>query len=406
MRFEQLHGQYRVGREGSDQGLFLRTNVRARARFSSVLLETEVLDARHVLGIADGGSPLSASTINPLDVLQANLQFNTGQFAKFGPGVLKLGRFTMDLGSGRFVTRNGTRNTINSYAGLEWSWGGAQGSQWRAFYTSPVQRRVDGLALDNRAKTDQVQAKARFWGLHNSSQTGALKTQWFWFGLKEQDAVNQPSANRNIDTLGVSLATTPGPGRWMAEVETAAQWGEVWRGSQGRQKHSAYFFHLTGGYQIDSTRNTLWALHYDYVTGDVTGDDNPADQRSQGFDSLFGGRRGDFGPTGIFGPFTRTNLNTPGLSLTTSPSPRWQLKAMARGYWLASQSGGLPAAGITSNQASSRYIGSQASLRLRWRPSAPWLLDATAAYLAAGDVLEHVGKGDARYAYLALTYQF
>ena len=37
------------------------------------------------------------------------------------------------------------------------------------------------------------------------------------------------------------------------------------------------------------------------------------------FDTLYGARRFDFGPTSIYGPFIRSNLNSPALRLFFKP---------------------------------------------------------------------------------------
>ena len=406
LRYEQLDGQFRVGREGSDQGLFLRTSVLAKADFKQVAVVAELLDSRHILNIADEGSPLSTSTINPLDLLQTYVELPNHHWSAGAEGALKLGRFTMEFGSERLITRNGTRNTINSFAGADWQWQDGSGHQWRAFYTAPVQRRIDGQALDNEAKTDQVLNKVRFWGFSVSPKAETVNSQYYWLGLKERDDTNQATANRDINTAGARLWLEPTPHNWFYELETAYQWGEVnsSRSSTTRLDHAAYFAHAAFGYAVDHPSAPTVALHLDYISGDKNGDDS----KSQTFDTLYGARRDDFGPTGIYGPVVRANLSAAGVFLTLKPTANTRARLLLQGYWLASDNDGLRAAGIDqASEGTGRYVGNQVAGRWRWTTLQNALtVDVTAAYLAAGEVLAGEDKGDTRYAYLAATYKF
>ncbi|HAO88922.1 MAG TPA: hypothetical protein DCR00_08355, partial [Gammaproteobacteria bacterium] len=68
----------------------------------------------------DSGSPLDSFFANPLDILQANVTVPIANvFSESDRGFIKVGRFTMDQGSRRFVARNRFRNTINSFAGVQ-----------------------------------------------------------------------------------------------------------------------------------------------------------------------------------------------------------------------------------------------------------------------------------------------
>ncbi|MEY3882373.1 MAG: hypothetical protein RIQ94_3169 [Pseudomonadota bacterium] len=74
-----------------------------------------------------------------------------------------------------------------------------------------------------------------------------------------------------------------------------------------------------------------FAFEYDYASGDK----NPNDNQDQRFDSLYGARRFEFGPTGIYGAFSRSNINSPGVSLKAAPRSDVQLSISQRIFWLA-----------------------------------------------------------------------
>jgi hypothetical protein len=73
------------------------------------------------------------------------------------------------------------------------------------------------------------------------------------------------------------------------------------------------------------------SLQYDRASGDH----NPTDDRNERFNTLFGARRFDFGPTGIYGLAFRSNLETPGVRLTLKPAERWQTMFAYRSFRLA-----------------------------------------------------------------------
>ncbi len=56
------------------------------------------------------------------------------------------------------------------------------------------------------------------------------------------------------------------------------------------------------------------------VLDHATGSDDP-DGDSETFDPLFGSRRFDLVATGIFGPFRRSNILSPGAPASRSPPP-------------------------------------------------------------------------------------
>lgn len=406
IRYEHLDEQFRVGLNGSDQGLFWRTNLHAEAKLGGASLVGELLDARQILGVADEGSPLGTSTVNPLDVLQAYVSVPTGRFLSLDAGAVKVGRFTMNVGSRRFVSRNSTRNTINSYAGIDWQGRDKSQNTWRAFYTSPVQRRVDGDPLNNRGKTDQILRDVSFWGLYFSPKKERINSEWYLFGLNEEDDTNQATADRELYTLGARFWKKPEVNQWDFQIETAYQWGSSHRSRSNNitQDNSAYFIHTEVGYQFDSPTAPRLIFEYDYVTGDADADDN----ETESFDTLFGSRRFDFGPTATFGPFVRNNLSAPGIRVQWQPSSRSKAHVFVRGFWLASDEDGVRAARITAEQAGSdRYVGTQLAARWQWNAIPNRLkFDISAAYLNAGDVLHNVDKNDSTFVYTAATFLF
>ena len=96
-------------------------------------------------------------------------------------------------------------------------------------------------------------------------------------------------------------------------------------------QHQAWYQHLDVGYTFDMPWTPRFALEYDYASGDK----DPNDGKDQRFDTLFGARRFEFGPTGIYGAFARSNINTPGYRIGINPRSDVQAFLSHRAFWLA-----------------------------------------------------------------------
>ena len=150
------------------------------------------------------------------------------------------------------------------------------------------------------------------------------------------------------------------------------------------------------------------ALQYDYASGD----ENPADGTNERFDTLFGARRFEWGPTGIYGPFARSNLHTPGVRVQLKPHARVTTFVAYRGYWLASDQDAWTTAGLRdpTGQAND-FLGSQVEIRVRFDVlpgNVRW--ESGYAHLFGGDFIDEAPgsnrQGDSDYAYSQLVLRF
>ncbi|HLA41608.1 MAG TPA: alginate export family protein, partial [Candidatus Glassbacteria bacterium] len=298
MRYETLDGQFRNGRRGGDQALMFRTSLLAELALDRVKIVVEGLDSRALW--ADAGTPLGNTDVNPLDLLQAYVEMPVNDLIISGSqGILRGGRMTLDLGSRRLVARNSFRNTINAFTGVDWQWTGPTQNRFRAFYTLPVQRLVDGNPLDNEPELDRQYSDVRFWGLNYAP----ARLPWgdpgeiFLLGLHEDDRSSLATSNRELQTVGVRFYRQPAAGRFDYQIESDFQFGES-RASTATSDvtdldHFAHFQHGEAGYTFESPWSPQLLLQYDYASGDDQGNDGENNR----FDTLFGARRFDFGPT-------------------------------------------------------------------------------------------------------------
>jgi len=407
-RFENLDEQYRGTRNGGDQAIVFRTNILAKLDFQKVKFAAEMLDSRVTL--ADSGTPLSGSIVNPLELLQAYVEIpldNT--FIDDSKSSLRAGRITMDVGSRRLVARNRFRNTINGFTGIDWKLQNKREDKFRAFYTLPVQRLFSGNALDNDAKFDEEHEEVRFWGLYYSP--GKLiwddKAEFYVFGLNEDDIPGTfNTRNRDLYTAGFRVYRKASINRFNYQLESIYQSGESRSTTTSTVDldHFAYFHHFEIGYSFDKKWSPQLSLQFDYASGD----DDPNDAENNRFDTLYGARRFDFGPTGIYGPFARSNLISPGLRLKFKPATDMSSFIALRSYWLASDNDAWTTAGISNTVGQSdNFIGTQIEARIRWELLPKNIrIEAGAAHLFAGDIIYGASKSAPSYLYTQAVFWF
>jgi len=410
IRYEYLDNRYRAGRSGNDELLLWQTLFKTQLRFDAIDVTVELLDARQSL--AHNDSSLSSGNVNTLDVLQAYLQHTHSD--KHYSHAMKLGRFTMDVGSRRFIARNRFRNTINAFTGFDWL-SVHDDSQMRVFYTMPVTRlpnQFDDLK-DNKTQRDKENHHIRLLGVFvKNAFWSDIDDEWYYFDLDEQDYADIATSDRDLHTLGTRLFIPSRPSRFDMEVEVALQWGQS-RASKSSSAiqdldHFAYFAHLELGYQSDISGYPRIALEFDYASGD----DDPTDGDNNRFDTLYGVRRGDFGPLGIFGPISRTNIVSPGLRLQFNPASDMTVIATHRAFWLANDRDIWATARLQdATGRSGSYLGQQLEARWRWDVVPKNLcLEIGGAYFLKGsfarDVTNASPDQDSTFFYTQATIKF
>lgn len=341
----------RVGNGRTDAQIAMRSRVRVGLGGDGPLrLLFEGQDSRSFLD-GDPGDFRDTTTVNEFDVLQLFGSLTVGNI--FGTGLrtdLHFGRMTMDFGRRRLIARNDFRNTTNAFDGVHWQI--SQGPTWRirAFATQPVVR--DDVRLD------QQYQNLLFWGTYlESRHVPWFQVDAYYFGLNDQRLPNA-TTHRTYTTAGGRLYKDPKPGELDYEIETTWQ-----TGTRGTLDHFAHFQHLDLGYTFKLPWTPRLVFHYDYASGDR----DPGDSQNGGFDTLFGARRFELGPTGIWGPHSRNNLNSPGWRLIVTPKPNVILQVKHRVWYLAQSKDVFGNTGLrdqTGNAGTS--LGHDVELRAQW----------------------------------------
>src|SRR3546814_89495 len=139
-----------------------------------------------------------------------------------------------------------------------------------------------------------------FWGgfLNKPNIIGKSSFVLFFLALDDDVSDTRLTRNRHIFTPGFRVFSDPEPGHADYELEAAYQFGDIRASSTAdaaKLDVSAYFVHAEVGYQFKAPWSPRVSVEYDLASGDKRG-------RNYGrFDSLYGPRRSDFGPTCIYG---------------------------------------------------------------------------------------------------------
>ena len=404
-RIESIHNQPRPSKPLNDDQWFARTSLRADADWEAFDATLEVMDSR----VYGGGSDAFASTAftNTTDIIQGFGAFDLGQLGS-GKQRLLAGRYTMTIGSRRFVIRNGYRNTVNTFTGVDYLWKNDDGAEVRAFWTMPVRRRpfdADSLRNNDFAWDDQ-NLNRQFSGVFTSRKLSERTIfDAVIFGKHDTD---DRRARAEIYTPGFRLYRKGKRKELFAEFEVAGQFGKSQASAGGDTlDHEAMFVHASVGYTFDHETTPKIRLAWDYATGDR----DPNDGENNRFDRLYGAPRFEYCPTGLYGVVQRSNLNTPELRVSIKPTPQSWLMLAYRDLRLAAARDGWIANGVRDNTgASGRQVGQQLELRLRYDfLPGNMFVETGGAYLFAGEFLDKAsprGNQDTTYGYLEMIWAF
>jgi hypothetical protein len=365
-RYETMDANFRASSKGGDQQIALQTVLFMEARFKQFRLGGEFMDARQ-FG-ADSGSSLNNTHVNTADLLQGYLGWADQNFLYSGIGTEVIaGRQTLNFGSRRLVGRNAFRNTINNFDGLRLRVVDYNNWQLNTFVSMPVNRYPNDATslLDNHIKFDRPDGRTWFSGgiLEASNIIWGINGDLYLYHLDEGE---RNTRKRRYFTPGMRFYIKPAKSVFDFELETIGQFGSVLATASDTSKrldHAAWFQHFNAGYTFDVPWQPRLSIEYDYASGTK----NPNGNTDQRFDTLYGTRRGDFGPTGIYGAFARSNINSPGYRLGFSPLNNVQASLSHRFFWLAQSKDAWTTANLQDKTGKSGdYLGQQLDLSARW----------------------------------------
>lgn len=360
-RYEYMNGQFRRGLRSVDQQLSHRTRVMFAIKdiLDPLRFTVELQDSR--VNLTEEDSNVSANHINKTDIQQLHLDFHFDHF--FGldlPTEIQFGRVNMDLGRGRWIARNNFRNTTNSYDGVYWTIGESQDSfRTQSFAVWPVDKDMEKLdsVLDEN--------ESSMWGtyllLPPIDSLPWLRAELNYIGHSNSNG------DRDFNMYGYRVFKPSRIEEIGFEIESQYQAG------YGEQdKRFAHFHHA----EIDYTFATDWRpelqFKFDYATPD--------------FDTLYGRRSFEFTPTGIIGPFQRSNLISGGYRLLVHPDERFQVFFQHRATWLADKEQSWVNTGLADPSGNSGdFLGHTYEVRAQWMVQKNIILQAGYFHFNFGD---------------------
>jgi hypothetical protein len=411
-RYETMDGSFKAGGKGGDQQIPLQTDVFAQARFNHFRFGGEFLDARQ-LG-SDLATGVNNTHVDEADLIQGYLAWSDQNFLHSGLGTeITAGRQTLNFGSRRLIARNAMRNTINSFDGLRFRVVDYGNWQFNAFVTMPVNRYPSSATaiLDGEHDFDTADGKTGFsGGFFEMYNIGfGVNAEVYLYHLDEGDSAKSQTRNRRYFTPGGRLYIKPAKGDVDFQLETIGQFGTIHTSATNNKalQHEAWYQHVDLGYTVDMNWKPRFAVLYDYASGD----ENPTDGNDERFDTLYGARRFEFGATGIYGAFARSNINSPGYNVGFSPLSNVQVGLNHRFYWLAEKKDAWTTSGLSDAKGKTDdYIGHQIELTSRWDVNSSLNFETGWAHLFKGEFAKNAPKApdtqDVDYFYVQSMLRF
>lgn len=413
-RFETVDEQFGGGLRGSDHVLAMQTSLFFDFKLDKLQLYGEIMDSRGELN--DENSSVGTFLVNSLEPIQAYAAWTfKDSLQPGGESTLRAGRLTLDIGKRRIISRNRFRNSVYTFTGVDWQWKDANGRSARALYLIPMRIFPNAFdeMLDDEFELDRGQRDSALWGGYYQFPKGSHSdvVEVYAFDYESDGTAADPATFFDIWSVGSRVFRAPAKGRWNYEVEGILQTGEsggVVAGVQRRDlDHRTYMLHFEVGYQFDVSWSPNLLFQYD----NASGDENPLDGRNERFNSLFGDRRFEFMPTGIYGPFNRSNLESQALRLTFTPSKRWQGMVHYSSFRLAAERDtwvGIGARDATGRAGDS--LGRQLEGSVTWTAIEDRLtLEGGVTHLTFGRFADQTGVsagGDPTYFYAVATTRF
>lgn len=388
-RYETVGGRPRPGYAASEDAFLLRTGVAIEYRPGPVAIGGELIDSR-AYGL-NRRSYIGRDDINALELPQLYVKVKLdGVLGSGGKIAAQAGRFLLNIGSGRLIATDEYRNTVNGFTGLRFDLKPDAATEFAFFYVLP-QEHLPSDAEDvrrNKVVWDRESFDRVLFGLHAQRKKllGNITGELAYYRLAEWDAPGHPTADRRLHNLDARLSREPGPGTIDYDIEAVYQFGRASSDAEpekSAQRVSAGFAHGAIGYSFDTSLKLRLGLFYDYASGDRPGG------RFGRFDTMFGSRRDDLGPSGSYAMVARENISAPGVRAEVKPGRRVEGLLDYRPIWLASRydrfAGVIDASGRTSS-----FAGHQVEGRVRyWLIPEHLRLETNLALLAKGDFLKN-----------------
>lgn len=337
------------------------------------------------------------------------------------PLSLTLGRQRLSYGEQRLIADSKWGNLGRTFDAVKLRWQPDK-TQWLDLFAArPVQ--VKEEVFNNSDSADNF-----FGAYYSTDALGPQTTDLYILHRDKSDAqpdldpTNKLDARgawngpaQRITTLGTRWKSKPLHG-WDYTLEAAYQFGDVWAADRTTPAldHSAFAAHLSGGYTWEKADwKPRLGLAYNYATGDS----DPTDGRSEGFQNLFPSNHAKFGDSD---PFGWRNIHNAQLRLSAKPAKNVELELAYHANWLADtadywyRGNGIstlrtrtPAGRDVRTIGASNFAGHEIDLTAKWTVNEHLTVEAGYSHFFAGAYLSDTGAtDDADFAYVQASVTF
>lgn len=392
VRYESLHNPIfpttREQREQNNERISTRVILNTHVSYNNVSATLDLRDSRAFLD--DNDPTLKANQVNTLEPVQLFVSYTPTSSSYIN--AVKVGRMELDYGSRRLLAKTIYRNATNSYDGIVVD---ATFSNWNisGLYIQPVSRFPnDAESIDSNERAfDKSFSERRMFGAYITSPDNNLKLQSYW--LKEDDGQELATTNRDLYTLSIDYTKAFENG-WKGNVELVGQTGTARETNAVNDSldKDVRAYMLFGYLGKKVSANTFVRAEFDYISGD----NNASDDTIENFDSLFGVRRFDFGPTDVYQAMPRRNLKTVGLRSISKPSSAHHVLLGYKALWYQK-------APVNVDD----FIGHQIEARWRYNVQPNLRLAIGGAYLFKGQGFERGDYSDnSAFLFTGAMYSF
>ncbi|WP_408591706.1 alginate export family protein [Novosphingobium sp.] len=369
LRFDTIDGEPRVGFGNTDSLFNTRLRVLTEYRTKPFRLVAELVDSR-VWG-EDATTPITTGEVNAAELVQLHAALDLG--AALGKGTqlnLLAGRTTLNIGSGRLIWSDDYRNTTQGYTGLRADLALPGRVKLMGLYMLPQERLPDDRAgiVHSRIVWDKESLAQVLWGGSVAKAFGTarpINVEASFYHYGEHDSPGRPTRDRSLNTVGLRFIRPPAAGHWDGEVEAMGQFGQTATALGANAPLvpvAASFIHGRVGYTFAAPWKPRLSFDFDRASGD-----GPGNRTYARFDTLFGQRRLDFAPSGLYNATTRGNIVSPGVKLEAAPSARLDGFVFYRPMWLADAHDAFATTGVRdASGRSGTFAGNQIDADLRW----------------------------------------
>lgn len=391
-RYETSDRRYRPGESGGDQQLAFRTRFSMEVKTKRFWISSEVQDSR--VALTDSGSTVNTQHVSNTHLQQLHAGYRFEKVFRIPVALsAEVGRFSRDFGGRRQIGRNNFRNTTNTFDGVIVK---LERTRWsiEAFNLRPVIYTFPDVRFDERLRDTRLK------GLFFRGQPAkAASLDVYVLHFDDGDRFPE-TTQRRFYSSGARVYGAAG--RVDYEVESIWQRGRV-----GALRRRAWMQHAQAGYRWGGKWRPVSTILYDYISGDR----DPADGHDNAFDSLYGPRRFEFGPTGTWGIYARSNLNSPAAQILVRPSDAVDLSVQHRLLLLAEAKDQWRGVGLADPTGrSGSYVGQQTEYRARYRWDRHFEIDTGLVLFREGSFIRSVRQQTqsnwARFYYVATEWKF